>query len=141
MTPQTSIEPKDACILIVEDNLQNAVFISRLLDRLGASQYEWKSSGWEIMELADTMPRIDLVLLDINLPLENGYQVLAKLRSDARFAQTRVVAVTGDSDEDSMGKAKAAGFDGFLGKPLAVSKFPAQITAILQGKPVWDLGR
>jgi two-component system cell cycle response regulator DivK len=141
MAHQTSVEPQDACILIVEDNLQNAVFMSRLLDRLGINQYEWKSSSWEIMELADTMGRIDLVLLDINLPLENGYEVLTKLRSNARFAQTRVVAVTGDSDEGSMERAKAAGFDGFLGKPLVVSKFPAQITAILNGEPVWDLGR
>jgi two-component system cell cycle response regulator DivK len=140
MAQQKSINPKDACVLIVEDNLQNLLLISRLLDRLGVRQYEWKSSGWEIMEVAKTMPQIDLVLLDLNLPLEDGYEVLAKLRSDSHFADARIVAVTGDADNDSMQRAKTAGFDGFLGKPIVVSKFPAQITDILAGKPVWDLG-
>jgi two-component system cell cycle response regulator DivK len=136
-----SIDPKDAHVLVVEDNLQNLLLISRLLDRMGVRQYEWKSSGWEIMEVAQTMPRVDLVLLDLNLPLEDGYEVLAKLREDAHFAKARVVAVTADSDQASMDRAKQAGFDGFLGKPIVVSKFPDQVTEVLQGKSVWDLGR
>jgi two-component system cell cycle response regulator DivK len=117
------------------------LLISRLLDRLGVRQYKWKSSGWEIIEVAQTMPQIDLVLLDLNLPLEDGYEVLAKLRNDSHFAGAKIVAVTGNSDRESMQRAKTAGFDGFLGKPIVVSNFPAQITDILQGKPVWDLGR
>jgi two-component system cell cycle response regulator DivK len=140
MVRQKPIDPKDACILIVEDNLQNLLLISRLLDRLGVRLYEWKSSGWEIMEVAKTMPHVDLVLLDLNLPLEDGYEVLIKLRSDPHFADAQIVAVTGDADETSMQRAKAAGFDGFLGKPLVVRNFPTQITDILSGKPVWDLG-
>ena len=135
------VDPKDAYILVVEDNLQNAMLIARLLDRIGVCHYEWKSSGWELMDLADTMPRVDLVLLDLNLPLENGYEILARLRNDCRFANTQVIAVTGDSDPASMDKAREAGFDGFLGKPIVVSKFPDQIADILQGKPVWKLGR
>ena len=140
MAQQKPIKPNDACVLIVEDNLQNLLLISRLLDRLGVRQYEWKSSGWEIMEVAKTMPQVDLVLLDLNLPLEDGYEVLAKLRHDSHFANARIVAVTGDADNNSMQRARAAGFDGFLGKPIVVSKFPTQIADILAGKPVWDLG-
>jgi two-component system cell cycle response regulator DivK len=135
------VDPKDAYVLIVEDNLQNLLLISRLLDRIGVPQYEWKSSGWEIMEVAKTMPRVDLVLLDLNLPLEDGYEVLAKMRNDSHFADALVVAVTADADKASMDRAKKAGFDGFLGKPIVVSKFPSQIVDILQGKSVWDLGR
>jgi len=140
MAQQKPIKPNDACVLIVEDNLQNLLLISRLLDRLGVRLSEWKSSGWEIMQVAKTMPHVDLVLLDLNLPLENGYEVLARLRNDPHFAAARIVAVTGDADKASMQRAKAAGFDGFLGKPIVVSKFPTQITDILAGKPVWDLG-
>ena len=140
MAQHKPIKSNDACVLIVEDNLQNPLLISRLLDRLGVRQYEWKSSGWEIMEVAKTMPQVDLVLLDLNLPLEDGYEVLAKLRHDSHFANARIVAVTGDADNNSMQRARAAGFDGFLGKPIVVSKFPTQIADILAGKPVWDLG-
>lgn len=135
-----AIDPKDAYVLVVEDNLQNLVLIARLLAFIGVHRYEWKASGWQVLEFADTMPRVDLVLMDIHLPYEDGYDALAKLRSDPRFADTRVVAVTADANPASMEKAKQAGFDGFLGKPIDPDKFPDQIISILHGNQVWDLG-
>ena len=135
-----AIDPKDAYVLVVEDNLQNLVLIARLLAFIGVHRYEWKASGWQVLEFADTMPRVDLVLMDIHLPYEDGYDALAKLRSDPRFADTRVVAVTADANPASMEKTKQAGFDGFLGKPIDPDKFPDQIISILHGNQVWDLG-
>jgi two-component system cell cycle response regulator DivK len=135
-----SIDPKEAYVLVVEDNLQNLVLIARLLAFIGVRRYEWKASGWQVLEFADTMPRVDLVLMDLHLPYEDGYDALAKLRSDKRFAKTKVVAVTADANPASMEKAKSAGFDGFLGKPIDPDKFPDQIIKILQGNSVWDLG-
>ncbi|MCK6628966.1 MAG: response regulator [Anaerolineae bacterium] len=135
-----AIDPKDAYVLVVEDNLQNLVLIARLLAFIGVRRYEWKASGWQVLEFADTMPRVDLVLMDLHLPYEDGYDALAKLRSDPRFAETRVVAVTADSNSTTMEKAKKAGFDGFLGKPIDPDKFPDQIISILQGNMVWELG-
>ena len=134
------IDPKDAYVLVVEDNLQNLVLIARLLAFIGVRRYEWKASGWQVLEFADTMSRVDLVLMDLHLPYEDGYDALAKLRSDPRFANTRVVAVTAEANPVSMEKAKKSGFDGFLGKPIDPDKFPDQIIAILQGKSIWDLG-
>jgi two-component system cell cycle response regulator DivK len=139
-TQKKAIDPKDAYVLVVEDNLQNLVLIARLLAFIGVRRYEWKASGWQVLEFADTMPRVDLVLMDIHLPYEDGYDALAKLRDDTRFADTRVVAVTADANPASMDKAKKAGFDGFLGKPIDPDKFPDQIISILQGDNVWDLG-
>jgi two-component system cell cycle response regulator DivK len=135
-----AVDPKDAYVLVVEDNLQNLVLIARLLAFIGVHRYEWKASGWQVLEFADTMPRVDLVLMDIHLPYEDGYDALAKLRNDRRFAETRVVAVTADANPASMEKAKGAGFDGFLGKPIDPDKFPDQIISVLQGNQVWDLG-
>lgn len=140
IVPKEIIDPKDACILVVEDNLQNTVLISRLLDFLGVRQYEWKASGWQISEAIDKMPQVDLVLLDLHLPHEDGYAVLNKIRSDSRTAKSRVVAVTADAHPDTMEQAKKAGFDGFLGKPIDPEIFPQQITDVLQGKGVWHLG-
>lgn len=135
-----AIDPKDAYVLVVEDNLQNLVLIARLLAFIGVRRYEWKASGWQVLEFADTMPRVDLVLMDLHLPYQDGYEALAKLRSDSRFGDTRVVAVTADANPATMEKTKKAGFDGFLGKPIDPDKFPEQIISILQGKKVWDLG-
>jgi two-component system cell cycle response regulator DivK len=134
------VDPRDAYVLVVEDNLQNLVLVARLLAFLGVRRYEWKASGWQVLEFADTMPRVDLVLMDIHLPYEDGYDALRKLRSDPRFKDTRVVAVTADANPAAMEKARQAGFDGFLGKPINPDRFPDQIRQILHGEQIWDLG-
>ena len=139
-TKKKPIDPKDAYVLVVEDNLQNLVLIARLLAFIGVRRYEWKASGWQVLEFADTMPQVDLVLMDLHLPYQDGYEALTKLRSDSRFAETRVVAVTADANPATMEKVRKAGFDGFLGKPIDPDKFPDQIIQILQGENVWDLG-
>jgi two-component system cell cycle response regulator DivK len=134
------VEPKDAYVLVVEDNLQNLVLVARLLAYVGVRRYEWKASGWQVVQFAETMPRIDLVLMDLHLPYEDGYEALEKLRGDARFANTRIVAVTADANPSSLEKARKAGFDGFIGKPISPDKFPLQIVNILKGQSIWDLG-
>ena len=87
---------------------------------------------------ADTLPRIDLILMDIRLPYEDGYQALQKVRASQRLKGTLVVAVTAEASEEQMSKAKKSGFDGFLGKPLDPDRFPEQIKRILSGEPVWE---
>ena len=137
---KTPIDPKDAYVLVVEDNLQNLVLVARLLAFIGIRRYEWKASGWQVLEFANTMPKLDLVLMDIHLPHEDGYDALRKLRADPRFGDTRIIAVTADANKEAMSKARQAGFDGFLGKPIDPDLFPDQIKTILQGEEVWDLG-
>jgi two-component system cell cycle response regulator DivK len=137
---KSPIDPRDAYVLVVEDNLQNLVLVARLLAFIGIRRYEWKASGWQVLEFANTMPKLDLVLMDIHLPHEDGYDALRKLRADPRFSGTRIVAVTADANKEALSKAKHAGFDGFLGKPIDPDLFPEQIKTILQGEEVWDLG-
>jgi two-component system cell cycle response regulator DivK len=135
------IDVKVACVLIVEDNVRNYALLARLLVFLGVRQTEWKRSGWQVLEFArDTMPQVDLILLDIHLPEEDGYEVLARFRKDERFAKTLIVAVTADVSQANLNRAKLAGFDGFLAKPINVDLFPEQVRRVLQGESVWDLG-
>ena len=136
-----AIDVKDACVLIVEDNVRNYALLARLLTFLGVKQTEWKRSGWQVLEFVrDTMAHVDLILLDIHLPEEDGYEVLERLRKDGHFGHTLIVAVTADVSQANLSRAKAAGFDGFLAKPINVDLFPEQILQVLRGESVWDLG-
>jgi two-component system cell cycle response regulator DivK len=139
MTDQSSSQiPADIFILVVEDVVSNFMLTARLLTGMGI-HCEWKTSGYEVVEFADTLPRIDLVLLDIRLPYEDGYSVLRKFRSSPSLRKIRIVAVTAEASEEQMRKARMAGFDGFLGKPLDPDRFPDQIHRILNGESVWEL--
>jgi two-component system cell cycle response regulator DivK len=134
-----NVQPKDATILVVEDNVQNFVLITRLLAFLGVKNCEWKASGWQVLKFAEALPNIDLILMDIFLPEEDGYQVLKKLRAHSRFKNTLIVAVTADVSQNNLDHARKAGFDGFIGKPIDPDRFPNQIRNILHGEEVWEL--
>ncbi|HUH98525.1 MAG TPA: response regulator [Anaerolineales bacterium] len=129
--------PKDATVLVVEDNVSNFVLIARMLGYLGI-HCEWKTSGFEVVEYADTLPRLDLILMDIRLPYEDGYAAQRKIRASERFKSVRIVAVTAEASLEQMNRARASGFDGFLGKPLDPDRFPDQIRRILNGEEVWE---
>ncbi len=129
---------KDATVLIVEDNVSNFVLMARMLGYIGL-HCEWKTSGYEVVEYADTLPRVDLILMDIRLPYEDGYQALRKIRASDRLKDIPVVAVTAYASEEQMARARTAGFDGFLGKPLDPDRFPEQVRRMLAGEPVWEL--
>jgi two-component system cell cycle response regulator DivK len=130
--------PKDTTVLVVEDNVSNFVLIARLLGFMGI-HCEWKTSGYEVVEYADTLPRLDLILMDIRLPYEDGYGAMKKIRQSDRLKSVPIVAVTAEASQEQMNKARAAGFNGFLGKPLDPDRFPDQIRRILHGEPVWEI--
>jgi two-component system cell cycle response regulator DivK len=141
MSKDTPVDLRDVCVLIVEDNVRNYALLARVLSFMGVKQTEWKRSGWQVLEFAqEIMTQVDLVLLDIHLSEEDGYEVLARIRANERFDRTKVVAVTADVSSANLNRAKAAGFDGFLSKPINVDQFPDQIQRVLDGEEVWDLG-
>jgi two-component system cell cycle response regulator DivK len=137
---QNSTQPEEPVALVVEDNAANFFLISRLLEDKGF-HCEWKTSGFEVVDFADSMPKIDVILLDIMLPYEDGYEAFRKIRLSQKLRQIPVIAVTALATEDQMNKAKLTGFNGFIGKPLNADKFPAQVKQVLAGKPVWELNK
>lgn len=135
-----SIDPKDAHVLVVEDNVPNFVLIARMLAYMGVQRCEWKTTGWGVVDFASTMPQVDLILMDLRMPHEDGYDALRQIRNHPRLKETIVVAVTAHGSGEEVRKARTAGFDGFLNKPLDPDKFPDQIRRVLQGESVWEVG-
>lgn len=124
-------------ILVVEDNVGNFMLIARMLDDSGI-HCEWKTSGYEVVEFAETLSSIDLILMDIRLPYEDGYGAFRKLRKNQKFNNIPIVAVTAVTGLDQMRAAQLAGFSGFIGKPLNPDRFPDQVLRILSGEAVWE---
>ncbi len=136
---QQPISLKDLTVLVVEDNVSNFVLIARMLGFLGI-RCEWKTSGYEVVEYADTLPKLDLILMDIRLPYEDGFGAFKKIRLSPRLKNVPVVAVTAEASLTNLNKARNAGFTGFIGKPLDPDHFPDQIQRILAGESVWEPG-
>lgn len=133
-----AVELKDAYILVVEDNVANFVLIARLLAYMGIKKCEWKTSGWGIVSFAQSMPHLDLIIMDLRLPYENGYAALKQIRAHSKLKDVRVVVVTANGSREEMEKTRQAGFDSFIAKPLNTTMFPKQIETILSGGQVWE---
>jgi two-component system cell cycle response regulator DivK len=128
----------DKHLIVVEDNVDNYNLILRLLTELGIEHCDWIQSGWKATQEANQHGPVDLILLDINLPYEDGFEVQRKMREHPDFDGTKIVAVTANASETYMQRAINDGFDGFIGKPLDPDRFPEQVRRILAGEPVWE---
>jgi two-component system cell cycle response regulator DivK len=134
-------DPHEATILVVEDNPDNLfIALEMLRAKLRVRHCAGAAAGRQLFTLIETLPEqsIDIILLDLQLAHEDGYTVLEQIRALPRLAATRVVAMTANVMVDDVERARAAGFDGFLGKPIDLRRFPMQITRILQGETVWE---
>lgn len=118
-----------ARILVIEDNAANLELVRYLLSYSGHAVLEARD-GAQGVETA-LRERPDLIVCDLQMPLLDGYQVLARLRADAATAAIVVVAVTAFSMPNDRQKVITAGFDGYLSKPIEPERFVAQIEAFL----------
>lgn len=124
--------------LAVEDDAGGMAIIGVMMRYLGMQSY-LNTTGDGVVELARAMkPRPDVIFLDINLPKTTGYDVLKQIRADEKLKNVLVVAVTAQDADTEIPRCMAAGFDGFIGKPISRSRFPRQIRRILSGEPVWE---
>jgi two-component system cell cycle response regulator DivK len=130
--------PSDKYVLVVEDEPRNAALVVAMLNIAGIVNVVICKSGGEILPAIRQMTSIDLVLLDLQLPGEDGYQIFERLRREPTLEKTSFIAVTAQVMPDDVERVEAAGFHGFLGKPLVFDRFPHQIRRLLAGERVWE---
>jgi two-component system cell cycle response regulator DivK len=103
-------------ILIAEDNPTNRELLRELLEIRGYTVAE-ACDGREALAMVEQTPP-DMVLLDIGMPLLDGYAVVRRLRENPRFTSLPVVAVTAYAMQGDREKIMNSGFDGYLSKPV-----------------------
>src|SRR3989442_9031756 len=113
-----------AKILHVEDNPENRMLVRAILEA------EEGLTGIE----AAIREEPALILLDVNLPAVDGYEVVSIIKSFPAFATTPVIAVTAYAMEGDRQRTLVAGCDGYIQKPIDVDAFPRQVEEFLHGK-------
>src|SRR5216110_2619831 len=123
---------KKAKILYIEDNRENRMLVRAVLE----------AAGYTLVEAEDGLAGIEaaireepaLILLDINLPGVDGYEIVAILKSFPNLASTPVIAVTAYAMQGDRQRTLVAGCDGYIQKPIDVDAFPRQVAEFLGGK-------
>jgi two-component system, cell cycle response regulator DivK len=112
-------------VLIVDDNEKNRKLARDVLRAAGLRTLEASRGDEAIIVATDNRP--DVILLDLRLPDMNGTEVARQLRSGTETREIPVVALSASAYAWSSERLLAAGFDGYLQKPIDIRAFPAQV--------------
>ncbi len=118
-------------VLYIEDNPDNMMLVRRILESRGYRLIE-AQNGLTGLSVAESQP-IDLILLDINLPDIDGYEVARRLRrsSKAVLAHIPIIAITANALKGDAEKALAAGCDVYMSKPINIRELAARVAGFL----------
>jgi CheY-like chemotaxis protein len=118
-------------VLIVDDDFRNVFALTALLER-GKLFVVEAQSGAAALEILDERTDIDLVLMDIMMPVMNGYEAIAAIRTRPRFAELPIIAVTGKVVGSERERCLAAGASDYIPKPVDVAEL---LEALVQWFP------
>jgi len=118
-------------IMVVEDEPLSMRLTVDLLEMNGFNVLSCVDGCGAIEVLKQNVP--DLILLDINLPKMNGFEVHAKIREDSRLGKVKVVALSASVMREDEERVMAAGFDDFIPKPIDTKGLIKKIKDYLYG--------
>jgi CheY-like chemotaxis protein len=117
-------------ILIADDKPSSRELLRTILEKLGYEVFE-AGDGVEAVELARSC-RPDLLILDLQMPRKDGFGVIAELRSEDDFAATPVMALTASAMAGDRERAIAAGFTGYVTKPIHLKVLRGEVERLLR---------
>ena len=118
-------------VLIVEDNLDAAEMLDMAVSILGHSTRVAHDGATALTQAGQFAP--DVILLDVGLPVMNGYAVAQALRARPEHHRIHIAAVTGWGQDEDRRRAREAGFDSHFTKPLAPAALEELLTRVAQG--------
>jgi two-component system cell cycle response regulator DivK len=118
-------------VLYIEDNPDNMMLVQRALEARGYKLLK-AENGLKGVTVAETED-VDLILLDINLPDLDGYEVARRIRMSAKskLAYTPIIAITANALKGDAEKALAAGCDVYMSKPINIRELWARVEAFI----------
>lgn len=116
-------------ILIVEDKASSRELLRTVLEQLGYEVEEANDGDDALRLVRQHTP--DLVLMDLQMPTRNGYDVLQEIRKDPNLARLPVVAITANAMPGDQEKVLAAGFTGYIAKPVSLAHLRSEVNRLL----------
>lgn len=118
-------------VLVVDDSPTLVKFVS----------FSLKSNGYDVVGASDGMDAlekvshiegpVDLVITDLNMPNIDGYELIATLRKNAKFAKTPIIILSSEEEEEDKAKGRKAGADSYLVKPFKSSVLIDEVSRLL----------
>lgn len=133
-------------VLIVDDNAMNVMVIQEMLKRAGYADFRVAYSAGEMFELLNNVgsgsavdaPRIDLILLDLMMPVMDGIEACRRLQTNALYKDIPVIIVTAIGDSRKLAEALDAGAIDFVTKPINKTELLARMRSALKLKRELD---
>lgn len=119
-------------IVVADDDPVSRGLIRDVLEPEGYEVFEVSNGEEALVAVAENRP--DLILLDIQMPVLDGYEVLESLRGDDRFRDIPVAAVTALAMASDRAQALSCGFNAYITKPINISSLRAQARTLLEGR-------
>jgi two-component system cell cycle response regulator DivK len=119
-------------VLYIEDNPDNLLLVKRVLNSRGYNVFEAKD-GMEGLSVAQSED-VDLILLDINLPDIDGYEVARRLRASGKssLAYVPIIAITANALKGDAERALEAGCDVYMSKPINIRELWARVEGFVE---------
>jgi CheY-like chemotaxis protein len=117
-------------VLIAEDNPVNRELLRELLELRGYTVTEASDGEETIKQMGQRQP--DVLLLDLNMPVLDGFGTVKRIRQDPRLASLPVVAVTAYAMRGDKERILNSGFDGYLSKPINSAELEQELDRLLK---------
>lgn len=119
-------------ILVAEDREASRELARTFLEHSGYAVLEAANGGEAVRVARENRP--DLILLDLQMPVKNGFEVLRELRADERFDGTPIVALTASAMMGDRDRVLMEGFTAYLTKPLSLGVIRRELARLLDGQ-------
>ena len=121
---------KSKRILYIEDNELNRLLVRRLLEHAGFEVFE-AGDGLKGVKSAEEL-KPDLILMDINLPIMDGFEATRQIKANPELKHIPIVAITSNAMQGDRERTLAAGCDAYICKPIDPDAFPEQIAHFIK---------